>query len=206
MPDFQCPDWVSQWTVNWSRWLECFKGLPRVRGLEIGSFEGRSALWFMENVLTHSSSRLLCIDPWCYQDEKSQLSGGTGPKNIDMEAVYGRFLKNARPYLEAGRLSFQRGTSREELHKLPFEPVFEFVYVDGSHLASTTLEDSVMAWWRLRPGGVLIWDDYRWALDSRKWKRYLARPKVAIDAFLKIYDGRYDMLPGRGWQVAIRRR
>jgi predicted O-methyltransferase YrrM len=92
------------------------------------------------------------------------------------------------------------------LHRLPPQPMFHFIYVDGAHSASSTLEDSLMAWWRLRPGGVLIWDDYSWKWDCRKRKRYLARPKIAIDAFLRIYDERFDLLPHRGWQVAIQRR
>lgn len=204
--NFAGPDWVSVRSVQWGRWLACFKGLPLVRGLEIGSFEGRSALWFMEHVLTDASASLLCVDPWSYSDEQRQLVGGTSlPARYDLEAAFKRFVENTAAYADAGRLKYQRGPSREVLNNLPLEPVFDFAYIDGSHLASSTLEDSILAWWRLRPGGVLIWDDYRWASDQRKRKRHLARPKIAIDAFLKIYEERYELLPGRGYQVAIQR-
>src|SRR5574343_585970 len=32
--------------------------------LEIGSFEGRSAIWFLENMLLNEKSTITCIDPW----------------------------------------------------------------------------------------------------------------------------------------------
>ena len=37
-------DWVSRNEEIWARQLEKFKGLPHIRALEIGSYEGRSAL------------------------------------------------------------------------------------------------------------------------------------------------------------------
>lgn len=46
---------------NWERWLAPFKGQP-VTALEIGSYEGRSACWLLENILTHPDARLLCVD------------------------------------------------------------------------------------------------------------------------------------------------
>lgn len=206
-PSYVGEDWVTERTSNWTRWLGGFAGLPLVRGLEIGSFEGRSALWFMQNVLTDSTSRLLCIDPWNYVDEQVQAELATDiPAQYDMEAVFHRFRANTEHYVTSGRLHYLRGTSRSEMHRLPVVPLFDFIYIDGSHLASSTLEDTLLCWWRLRPGGVMIWDDYQWKWDLRRRKRYLARPKIAVDAFLKIYDERYDLLPGRGWQVAIRRR
>lgn len=30
--------------------------------LEIGSYEGRSAVWFLENILTHPTARIVCVD------------------------------------------------------------------------------------------------------------------------------------------------
>ena len=36
------------------------------------------------------------------------------------------------------------------------------VYVDGSHHARDVLQDAVLAWGLLRPGGYMIFDDYGW--------------------------------------------
>ena len=39
--------------------------------LEIGSFEGRSTIWFLENLLKNSKSTITCIDPWTSYSQNS---------------------------------------------------------------------------------------------------------------------------------------
>src|SRR5262245_2089799 len=68
-------DWFSHNIECWQRWLAEFNGKPRIRALEIGSFEGRSTTWLLENVLTGETSHIDCIDP--FRDD-----------------YYGRFLSN----------------------------------------------------------------------------------------------------------------
>ena len=55
-------DWVSKKENNWDRVLAEFKGKANVHALEIGSFEGRSAIWFLDNILTDPTSTLTCVD------------------------------------------------------------------------------------------------------------------------------------------------
>src|ERR1700710_2270733 len=55
-------DYISKNLDNWTRLLEEYRGRPGVRMLEIGSYEGRSAVWFLENVLTHPTAGIVCID------------------------------------------------------------------------------------------------------------------------------------------------
>ena len=61
-------DWFSHNIPNWALWLADFKYKPGLRGLEIGSLEGRSAVWLLKNILTHETSSLDCCDlcesPW----------------------------------------------------------------------------------------------------------------------------------------------
>jgi hypothetical protein len=47
--------------------------------LEIGSFEGKSTIWFLENLLKNDKSTITCIDPWknYSQDENSLNSYDT---------------------------------------------------------------------------------------------------------------------------------
>ena len=46
----------------WTTLLSEFKGKPGINYLEIGTFEGRSALWILENIATHPTSTLTIID------------------------------------------------------------------------------------------------------------------------------------------------
>ena len=57
-------DWVSENTATWNHILGPCKGKPNVHGLEVGSFEGRSALWFLENILTDPTASITCVDIW----------------------------------------------------------------------------------------------------------------------------------------------
>ena len=45
-------DWVSPHAQAWTADLAHLEGKPAVRALEIGCFEGQSACWFLDNVLT----------------------------------------------------------------------------------------------------------------------------------------------------------
>ena len=72
------------------------------------------------------------------------------------------------------------------------------IYLDGSHEAPNVLFDGMLSWGLLKPGGVLIFDDYLWV------PQLLAghRPQLAIDLFLRYHSGQYDLLH-HGYQVAI---
>jgi hypothetical protein len=62
------------------------------------------------------------------------------------------------------------------------------------------LDDAVHCFRILAPGGVLIFDDYLW--ESEQGLGPAHEPKMAIDAFLQIFEGKYRLLH-KGAQVAI---
>ena len=76
----------------------------------------------------------------------------------------------------------------------------DIVYVDGSHRACDVLMDGVLAWRLLKPGGVMIFDDYLWEPDFLPSRR----PQMAIDLFLEMFVDQYTLL-GKHYQVAIRK-
>jgi predicted O-methyltransferase YrrM len=89
------------------------------------------------------------------------------------------------------------GTS-DAFFDLP-HPMFDFVYVDGSHETHQVMRDAVNAERVLKPGGILAFDDYMWGGASRNI------PRPAIDAFLRCYEERIDVLEV-GLQVWVRKR
>jgi predicted O-methyltransferase YrrM len=90
-----------------------------------------------------------------------------------------------------------RGKSQDVLPKLPLES-YDIIYVDASHTACNVLADSVMAWRLCKMGGIVLWDDYLW--DA--WNDPIRQPKMAIDAFLACYGGKYELIE-REWQVCV---
>lgn len=168
-------DWVSPRTAHWRRHLGHLRG-KTAHGLEIGSYEGRSAVWWFENILTHPDSRLSCIDVW---------------SNAEIEA---RFQANTNPFAE--RLTVIKKFSGAALRKLPMHG-FDFVYVDGAHEGMNVLEDAILAWRLLKVGGILVFDDYEFTNEKRT-----IQPKPAIDAFVAIYP---VTVLHKAWQVILRK-
>ena len=173
-------DWVSGNTPNWLAWLAPFRNQPGVRMLEIGSFEGRSAIWFLENILSHTTAHLTCIDPF--------------PLPWDL-----RFDHNLRVSGQVSKVTKVQGRSADILPGV-VPSSMDIIYVDGSHRARDVLMDAVLAWRLLKPTGVMIFDDYLWELDFAAPER----PQMAIELFLEMFAGQYTLL-GKGYQVAIRK-
>lgn len=54
-------DWFSMRHPHWPKYAD---PKPELNVLEIGSYEGRSAVWMLENLLTHHDSTITCVDHW----------------------------------------------------------------------------------------------------------------------------------------------
>jgi predicted O-methyltransferase YrrM len=79
---------------------------------------------------------------------------------------------------------------------------YDLVFVDASHLALDVLVDAALSWQVLADGGFLVFDDYQWkALGEDP----LLRPGPAVDAFLGLVDGKYDLLR-KDQELAVRKR
>jgi predicted O-methyltransferase YrrM len=177
-------DYVRPHAATWTKYLEQIKSRP-AHGLEIGSFEGRSALWFLENILTHSESTITCVDIFESDYEKFF------DKNIAISGLQSKVRK-------------LKGDSRYVLRGL--EPkAFDFAYIDGSHVAMDVLTDAVLVWDLIKPGGVIIFDDYDWPGDRNRLEGPAKLAKIAVDAFLAVYAPYIDVIH-RDYQIIIKKR
>jgi predicted O-methyltransferase YrrM len=174
-------DWVSRAVPLWTRCLREFRGRAGVRLLEVGSFEGRSAVWFLANVLTHPTASITCVDVFC-----SRLA-------------HRRFDHNVKVSGFAHKVTKRVGRSQEVLADLPRES-YDIAYIDGSHRAADVRVDASLSWALVRPGGVLIFDDYRWKPEAPPH----ARPQIAIDDFLDEVSAERELL-FKGFQVVVRK-
>lgn len=197
-----------QYTKDWFNWApevwqQLIPHLPERTEdgrnfLEIGSFEGRSAVWIAENMMQKGDT-LTCIDTW---------EGGEEHSEEDMDTVYGRFTHNMQllQTKQAVGLSVCMGTSTQELaHWLMEEPDqyqhFDFIYIDGSHVAKDVLTDACMAWPLLKPKGMMVFDDYMWGNP----RDILHRPKPAIDAFCNLFAEEAEIIHV-GYQLVVRKK
>jgi predicted O-methyltransferase YrrM len=175
-------DYVTHVAAHWTKYLAPFSGKPDVHFLEIGSFEGRSAVWMFENVLTDPTSTLTCVDP--FWDPATEV----------------RFDHNLRIGGCETRVRKLKGRSEQLLPHLAGAQ-FQTVYVDGSHHALNVLMDAVASWRLLVEGGLLIFDDYEWEPQRAPEER----PQLAIDLFLTTCRHEVELLH-KGYQVIVRKR
>ena len=184
-------DWVAPHASAWESDLAHLAGKPNVRGLEIGCFEGQSACWWLDNILTDPTSRLTCVDPFAI------------PMDSTLLRYFERYFDHNIAASGAGeRVTKLVGSSQVILRTLP-PSHFDFVYVDGSHRVGDVLQDAVLAWTVLRPGGTAMFDDYDLVDDVAQGLSARA-PGRALDAFVQILGSSATVMR-RDWQLILRK-
>jgi len=170
-------DWFSHNIPHFERHLAHLRDTP-CRALEVGTHEGRSTTWLLQNVLTHREARIDCVDI-CVQDnlwDNIKAAGGLQ------------------------KVTLHRAASAEALRLLPLG-AFDFVYIDGAHATLNVLEDAVLAFRLAKAGGVIAFDDYLWDDPTANQN---GTPKPAIDVFLQVYGLDVEALE-HGYQVWVRK-
>ena len=174
-------DYVFDRVHLWLQHLIELRGKENIRLLEVGSYEGRSAVWFLENILTHPSSTITCIDPFFSRmaeirfDHNITVSGGSS------------------------RVTKIKGKSQEALQLLK-EDSFDVIYIDGSHRAVDVQTDASLSWPLLKRGGIIVFDDYLWNVEFPDEDR----PQIAIDNFLSDFRSQLEILH-KGYQVIVKK-
>lgn len=184
-------DWTSRAFEIWASCLAERRDEP-LEVLEIGSWEGRSAIFFLRYL---AKCRLTCIDTFRGSREHSE-----NPRWAEaLPHIEARFDSNTAEF--GARVTKIKDCSTAALARLLAEQRrFDLVYLDGSHHSADVLSDAVLSWALLRDRGLIIFDDYGWTF----YPDAIATPKPAVDAFLAAHRGRYRELH-RGYQVIIER-
>jgi len=191
-----------QFTKDWFNWApdvwkQLIPHLPERKSfLEIGSFEGMSAVWIVENMMEDGGD-IVCIDTW---------EGGAEHVNNEMDGAELRFDKNIFTVKEKfpnRSVIKEKSTSIKALGLLAHEQhyKFDFIYIDGSHLAKDVLTDACMAWPLLKHNGFMVFDDYAWKPPGFT---LLNRPKFAIDVFTCLFENEL-VIAFTGYQLIVRK-
>ena len=192
-------DWFSDNINQWDKYKDFFDNKPNIHCLELGSYQGRSALYIVNNYCNGAGSYLDAVDTW---------KGSVEHNNKEKSNLEGFFINNTFKYLQAGTIKMHKGFSSDFLIKavqevrLGVRDKYNFIYIDASHVAKDVLLDAVLSWEILKDNGIIAFDDYNW--DHYK-NQPCNNPKIAIDAFLQIYDNKYEILH-KDYQVHIRKK
>ena len=188
--------WTPSHYKNYEFIKQQFAGKEGLRFLEIGIFEGRSTVWFIENVFTGNKCQYFAVEPDPAPNMAHNfdvLTAKTGYR----PAVIKDYSENALPMM------------------LELKYRMDSILLDGDHNAQGLLRDAVMSWEILKVGGILLFDDYEmeatdpWHYISHKEfaehpRANFQHPRAAIDAFLSIYRGLYEKVIDN-FQVGIRK-
>jgi predicted O-methyltransferase YrrM len=202
-PYFFTHGWFLLFKSDWENHLKEFKGKPDINALEIGGHEGLSTIWQLENILTDPTSTITSIDIFLEKEIEDRFD-----LNIEATGV-------------AYKVTKLKGSSEKMLRNLTFGK-YDYVHIDGSHLAKFVLSDAVLSWDLIKPNGLIIFDDYNYLpkpsredyspTGIRALDIYLYRKKTkdkwtkpSLDAFLKIY-GPYIEVVFKKYQVVVRKK
>jgi predicted O-methyltransferase YrrM len=182
-------DWTSHNFPTWASLLAARRDLP-LAVLEIGSWEGRSAIFFLQYL---RRCRITCVDTFAGSPEHFLEPNW----QAELPLIEQRFDSNLAEFGE--RMEKLKDTSARALARLQAQDRhFDLVYVDGSHRSADVELDARLSWPMVREGGLVIFDDYEWSLAPEPTEC----PRLGIDTFLSGRTGEYRELH-RGYQLIV---
>lgn len=186
-------DWFSKNIPIWTSFLSKLINLSNLKVLEVGSWEGRSSCWFLDNLLLHPSGSITCVDTFAGSTEHTVLCDRHQVSTIEQ-----RFDANIAKTGAADKVKKMVGNSQIVLRSLGLN-TYDLAYIDASHVAADVLEDTLLVWRLIKIGGLIIFDDYGFQFPKGVEED---PPRIAIDAFLQIFHRKIRLLH-KGYQVLI---
>ncbi len=151
-------------SINAYYWKKFIGTLPEnFKYLEIGSLEGNSALFIINNFKV---KKVVCVDIWEDENFKEEQH-----KNFN------NFKTNINEF--SNIVETFKGTS--DNYFLNQEDKFDVIYIDGSHEADQVYKDIKNSWKILNMNGILICDDYFY---GNIYKNPDNVPSIAINKFV----------------------
>jgi len=163
---------------------QILKNFNQFKYLEIGSFEGNSAMFVARKF---PNAKIYCVDNWYGTEEYENLNFTIIEKNFDKNISE---FKNISKIKNLSDNFFKSNQIK-----------FDVIYVDGYHKASQVYRDFKNSWNFLVTGGIIILDDYIWHffLDIKN------NPCFAINKFLREISGKFKILIVSNSQIFIKK-
>lgn len=173
-------DWFTRHAPQWEPLLRPLEG-QKGTILELGSFEGLSTAYLLWRL---RDARITAVDTF-----SGEPSGAETQERFDHNIAL----------VDKNRVEKIVAQTRDVLPQLIADGRrFHFIYVDASHDVLDVIVDAALAWRMLRPGGVIVFDDYGIGGNPQR------RPTEAVDAFMRLVADHAVPVPC-GWQAAFRR-
>jgi predicted O-methyltransferase YrrM len=142
--------------------------------LEIGSFEGISALYFLEKF---QDCFISCVDPFTGSDEHTN------------KKIKSKLEKNFDYNLAPHNRRYKKIKMKSSVFFNLNQKKYDLIYIDGSHRFEDVYNDATEASNCLKKNGLLIFDDYFWTLYDE-----FLNPMAAINKFIRLNYKSYEIV------------
>lgn len=147
---------------------------PDLTVLQIGVYTGDATAWLLKH---RDVARIVDVDTW--------LGDPQGLLTKDMEPVEATY---DRRFADNAKVTKMKMTS--DAYFGAHDETFDFVYIDGDHNTAQVAIDALQGARRVKPGGILAFDDYLWEL----WRDPLTCPKLGIDLCQPILSRQFEVI------------
>ena len=146
----------------WTSHLQQMTRQANLSALEIGSGQGMTACWLLDNVLNHETSHLTCLD----------------------QTFTERFKQNIyKADVQQQKVTQVEGKRHPILESLANSTYGIILVQDRCKQANCIRKDTRLSWPMLKPEGIMVLKDYGWQHPEGPDKS----PKTGIDQFLSVH-------------------
>lgn len=167
--------------------------------------------WLRELAAHHKDSLVVCADH--FDDMETPVGVARRQRVLANARIHGQLANKLRllPHFTLPALmQLLNDATTADSGTSVVDTGFNLVYVDADHTARGTLLDALLAWRLLRPGGYMLFDDYEWPVQSRKYPHnppsldHPDHPSSGIDAFLSLAGHELEIV-SKSYQLLVRK-
>lgn len=186
VPGNYTQNWFLGNREKWWEELQVYRDQP-VNFLEVGSYEGQSAVWNLKNILTHEKATLTVVDSFLGGDDQLAFMD-----DIKDGKLFATFKANIAPWEH--KVKIRQGMTDDILPVLR-KGFYTWAYIDAGHSADSVYKDAKNVWPLLKKGGLLFLDDYTWShMYIGMPDKVDQDPRFGIDRFLEEITGKYEAI------------
>ena len=169
------------------------KDFSNINYLEVGSWLGASLLSVSSVVSKYPiNGRYTCVDLWKPYNPRADIVGSEKSARMEElcrnESAFPLFLYNASASIRTEDLNVVRQSSMHALRQFKNAEsiIYDLAFIDGLHYYEFVLNDLLLSYDLLKPGGILVFDDYECRFDDvPDWtaienRDYVPNPKNGI--------------------------
>jgi len=143
---FSAADWfLSKTPIFIDKFEKNGKEKNKIKNiLEIGSFEGRSTIFFLNYF---SNCNITCVDTWSGSHEQGDLKFEIAEANFDKNTA--KYSKRVNKIKNDSDSFFKHNSVK-----------YDLILIDGYHHAEQVLKDGINSINCIKQGGYILFDDY----------------------------------------------